>query len=140
MKVFKQLSLLVVSLSLFACSTQSTNDKPVDIAMEIQNSWQLISVDGQDVSNEINSTLNIDDENKATGKLACNNFFGGVDLEQDQLTIAQMGSTRMLCDEAANNVEMIVTNVLSGGAQVEITDGNLKLVGEQHSLTYSLQK
>lgn len=140
MKTFKLLSLLFISLSLFACSTQSASEQKVDIALEIQNSWQLLSIDGQTISSTINSTLNIDAENKATGKLACNNFFGAVVLNQEQLKIDQMGSTRMLCQEQENDVEMIVSNVLSDGAQVQLTEGNLKLIGKAHTLTYNLKK
>lgn len=140
MKTLKRLSLLIISLSLFACSAQTTTNSAVIEPQSLQNTWQLTSIDGQAINSAIDSTLSMDSEHKATGKLACNNFFGTVVLNDSHLKIEKMGSTRMFCEEQANKIEMIVSQVLNDGAEMQLTEDKLSLAGKEHTLTYTLKK
>ncbi|MFT5559850.1 MAG: heat shock protein HslJ, partial [Sphingobacteriales bacterium] len=125
MKFFKLLSLVFISLALFACSVEtadrmsSKNSVSQNITIsQIQKKWQLESIDGTPVRAEINSTLAVDAQGQATGRLACNNFFGRLELKDNMLKIEQMGSTRMLCAGIMNRVEMIVSSVLNNGSEI----------------------
>lgn len=103
---------------------------------QIQKKWQLESIDGTPVSAEINSTLAVDAQGQATGRLACNHFFGRLALKDNMLKIEQMGSTRMLCAGIMNRVEMIVSSVLNNGSEISLTKNRLSLAGKKHSLIY----
>jgi len=138
MKIFKQIAIVLLSLSLFACSTTAVNSmefKKIELS-QIQKEWQLMSIDDQNVDPEINSTLNIDLQGQATGKLACNNFFGSLELKDNTLKIAKMGSTRMMCAAPINDVEMVVSSVLSDWSEIQLTENGLSLSGKLHTLNY----
>jgi heat shock protein HslJ len=143
LKFFKLLSLVFISLALFACSVEtadrmsSKNSVSQNITIsQIQKKWQLESIDGTPVRAEINSTLAVDAQGQATGRLACNNFFGRLELKDNMLKIEQMGSTRMLCAGIMNRVEMIVSSVLNNGSEISLTKNGLSLAGKKHSLIY----
>ena len=125
---------------MFACSAPTTTNSAIIEAQSLQNTWQLMRIDGEAISSAIDSTLSMDSEHKATGKLACNNFFGTVVLNDNHLKIDKMGSTRMFCEEQANEIEMIVSQVLNDGAEMQLTEDKLSLKGQQHTLTYTLKK
>ena len=125
---------------MFACSAPTTTNSAIIEAQSLQNTWQLMRIDGEAISSAINSTLSMDSEQKATGKLACNNFFGTVVVNDNHLKIDKMGSTRMFCEEQANEIEMIVSQVLNDGAEMQLTEDKLSLKGKQHTLTYTLKK
>lgn len=135
--------LVVLSLStfLFACSNESnvateTVMKAIEI-QDIQQEWQLISIDSSDVT--ATSSLTVDEQAKATGNLACNNFFGTLELQENKLRIDKMGSTRKMCEPEVNSVEMTVSSTLSTWSEVQISDQKLTLTGEKHTLVYGIK-
>lgn len=148
MKLLKRLSLLFISLALFACSVKtaesmasknmiSKNRVSQNIALsQIQKKWLLESIDGTPVNAEINSTLEVDAQAQATGKLACNNFFGRLELKDNRLKIDPMGSTRMRCSGEMTQLEMILSSVLNDWSKVHLTENILSLSGKKHSLIY----
>lgn len=138
MKLFKQFSLLLISLALSACSAKTADSMASkNIAFsQIQKKWQLESIDDAPISAEINSTLMVDAQGQATGKLACNNFFGRLELKDNTLKIDPMGSTRMSCFGVMNQVEMIVSSVLNDWSEIHLTDNRLSLSGKKHTLSY----
>jgi heat shock protein HslJ len=152
LKLFKQLSLLFISLALFSCSEKtadsmssknitSENKVSQNITIsQIQKTWQLESIDGMPVNAEINSTLAVDAQGQATGRLACNNFFGRLELKDNTLKIDQMGSTRMRCDGIMNQVEMIVSSVLNNVSEINLTNNRLSLAGKKHTLIYRVDR
>lgn len=138
MKLFKQLSLFFISTALFACSAQTADSiaSQSSTFSQVQKKWQLESIDGTSISTEINSILAVDAQGQATGKLACNSFFGRLELKDNTLKIDQMGSTRMRCSGAGNQVEMIVSSVLNNWSEIQFTDNKLSLSGKKHTLIY----
>lgn len=138
MKIFKQISLLLISLSLFACAAKTVNSMEAqNIALsQLQKEWRLVSIDGQLIPPEISSTLNVDMQARATGKLACNNFFGTLALKDNTLKISPMGSTRMFCSEPVNAIEMVVSSVLNDWSEIKLAGSELTLSGKTHTLTY----
>lgn len=138
MSIFKQLALLLISLSLFACSTTTVSSmESQHIALtQMQKKWRLVRINGQSINPEINSTLNVDPQAQATGKLACNNFFGTLILKDNSLKIDPMGSTRMMCPKPMSDVEIIVSSVLNDWSEIQLTSSELTLSGKTDTLTY----
>jgi heat shock protein HslJ len=143
MRFIKKIAVLLTTLFLVSCSAE-TNDQ-VQIAntliesMQIQQQWRLVAIDGQAIDPQINSTLSISDGNKATGNLACNAFFGTLQVQENQLKIDKMGSTRKMCEDKVNAVEFIVAAVLSDWSEVSLDGESLTLLGKVHKLRYKVQ-
>ncbi|GLS90684.1 heat-shock protein HslJ [Psychromonas marina] len=135
----KLTTIIVLSLStlLFACSNNTnTTMQPIQL-QDLQKEWKLTSIDNNPVQSM--SSISVDEQAKATGNLACNNFFGAVELQANKLRIDKMGSTRKMCEPAVNDVEMIVSNTLSSWSEVKINNQQLTLTGAEHTLTYTLK-
>lgn len=137
----KLVTLVVLSLStfLFACSNEPTAKvemMPIQM-QDLQQEWQLTSIDNMAV--ETKSNLKVDEKASATGNLACNNFFGTLELQTNKLRIDKMGSTRKMCEPAVNDIEMIVSSTLSDWSTVEMNGKQLTINGEKHTLTYTMK-
>ncbi len=143
MNLFKTATALLFSLSLFACSsgTDNTTDiSPTAVELaQLQNEWQLMNIDQRAVDAGISSTIRIDAQSKATGNLACNNFFGALELQNNQLRIEKMGSTRKMCREQTNEIEMTVASVLADWSEIQLNGQTLILTGKEHKLTYQVK-
>jgi heat shock protein HslJ len=130
------LTILSISTLLFACSNANTANTPAQ-ASDLQQEWQLVSLDGNAVTGA--SSLKIDIDAQATGNLACNNFFGTLTLQDNKVRIDKMGSTRKMCEPAVNEVEMKVSSALSSWSEVQLQDKKLTLTGEVHTLVYKIK-
>ncbi len=139
----KLATLIVVSLStlLFACSNESNiNSETTMQAIELQDlqkEWQLISIDNNTI--EVTSSLTVDNQSEATGNLACNSFFGTLELQENKLRIDNMGSTRKMCEPEVNSVEMTVSSTLSTWSDIKISEQKLILTGDKHTLVYRIK-
>jgi len=135
----KLASLIILSLStfLFACSSEPAAKTQLIQMQDLQQQWHLVSIDNKTVETE--SNLKIDDKASATGNLACNNFFGTLELQANKLRIDKMGSTRKMCEPALNDIEMIVSSTLSGWSKAAISDNQLTISGEKHTLIYAIK-
>lgn len=135
--------LVVLSLStlLFACSNESNvkaqKEMQTVALQDLQKEWQLVSIDNKIIQSA--SNLNVDTQAKATGNLACNNFFGTLTLQENQLRIDKMGSTRKMCEPTVNSIEMTVSGTLSTWSDVKVSEKELILTGEKHTLIYHLK-
>ena len=138
---FAPLVALSLSTLLFACSNESAvsaeETSPVITLSDIQKEWQLVSIDHNEIS--ATSSLNVDDQAKATGNLACNNFFGTIELQENKVRIEKMGSTRKMCEPEVNKVEMTVSSTLSSWSEVNISEQKLTLTGDKHTLVYRIK-
>jgi heat shock protein HslJ len=110
--------------------------QPIELS-DLQKEWKLVSID----SNMIKaiSNLSVDAQAKATGKLACNSFFGTLELQKNKLRIDKMGSTRKMCEPEINTIEMMVSSTLSTWSEVKIDEQKLILTGKKHTLIYDLK-
>ncbi|WP_372881673.1 META domain-containing protein [Psychromonas sp.] len=138
MNICKPILLLLTSLSLFACSAETLSgmeSQPIALA-QIQKQWHLIGIDGQTISPGINSTFQVDKQSRVAGKLACNNFFGTLILQDNRLKVDPMGSTRMMCPKPMNEIEMVISSVFNDWSDIQLTANKLILSGKKHTLTY----
>ena len=86
------LAVLSMSIFMFACSNEtSMATTPIQV-QDLQQEWQLVSIDNNTI--ETLSSLSVDEQAKASGNLACNNFFGTLALQDNKVRIDKMGSTR----------------------------------------------
>ncbi len=79
-----------------------------------QNEWQLIQLNnvGKDYGK---ASIKFDTtENRVSGNTGCNNFFGSYNVQGEYISFAQMGATKMLCDEESNKTENEFFKILSG--------------------------
>lgn len=144
MKFIKIIPLLCTQLLLFSCSAETAStiapETTLITAPQIQQQWLLVGIDGQPVNTRISSTLNVSAANKATGNLACNNFFGTLQVHNNRLKIDKMGSTRKMCQPPINEVESIVTAILSDWSQVQVNAQEMTLIGKAHRLHYKMKQ
>jgi len=139
-KPIKRITLLLSSLFLFACGSHSTASTATISPTQLQHEWVLINVDGRMINTSINSTIKISTENKASGNLACNLFFGELIQQGNEVKITKMGSTRKMCGADTMQVESTISNVLNNRSKVSLFEDKLTLTSKSHQLTYQLAK
>jgi len=126
-------TLLILALStlLFACNNQSSTEQA------FQKEWKLISIDNQPL--QLTSTLTVDAQEKATGNLACNNFFGTLAIQENKVRIDKMGTTRKSCSPEVNHIEMAVSDTLTTWSEIKVSAEELTLIGKKHTLIYAIE-
>lgn len=128
--------ILLVSTFLVACSSESSVLTTLAVQQqELQKEWRLVSINNKTVT--ATSYLKVDKQTKASGKLACNNFFGTAILQANRLRIDKMATTRKQCGPDISSVEMMVSNTLSNWSEIQISAKKLILTGEKHKLVYT---
>lgn len=138
MKTAKIMMLMLSTIILGAC-TAETQIIPQKVNLpQLQHNWKLTHVDNIQLATIIKSTLKIDADNKTSGNLSCNNFFGEAEFVDNQLIIKNMANTRKMCGELKNSVEMDVSEVLGNWANVMVDNETLIVSNKKHSLTYQL--
>ena len=96
-----------------------------------ENNWKLIQMNniGKDygkASIKFETT-----ESRISGNTGCNSFFGSYKVEGEYIIFAQMGTTKMLCDEESNKTESEFLKILSGQKlRYDLADQVLNLYDE----------
>lgn len=94
--------------------------------------WVLESFtdsEGNLVSALAGSQATLDFENgQASGQSGCNSFGGGFSVSGNALTIGQLASTLMACEESLMAQEAAFLQALSAAASYNIVDGKLQIV------------
>ena len=127
--------LSVSALLLTACSSSG----PAVVNSELMHHhWNLSAIDGVAIPSEIKSDLEIAEHLTINGLAGCNRFFGSVTLEKNRLVAEPLASTMMACSPQEQTVETAVMQTLGTGATVNNKGSELELVGDKHTLTYTL--
>ncbi len=93
-----------------------------------ENEWKLIQMNnvGKDygkASIKFNTA-----ENRISGNTGCNNFFGSYKVDGEYISFAQMGATKMLCNEESNQTESEFLKILSDKKlRFDVADQTLNL-------------
>lgn len=144
MKFISKKPVFLTTLFLFACSAETTSNieaqKSKIEPVQIQQKWALVAIDGQAVDTQIGSTLAVAPDDNATGNLACNRFFGTLQLQENRLRIDKMASTRKMCEGEVNDIEMIVSSTLGDWSEVSLNGNKLILTGKRHKLSYTIEQ
>lgn len=134
---FINVALVLFALLLLGCSSTSPEQVARQNALShLEKDWKLLSIDGDTVNPNINSTLHLDIKRKATGSLGCNLFWANAELKDNKFIIKRIASTRKMCNKKANNVEKKVINVFTSGSQLQVSQTTLILTGKTHTLKY----
>ena len=98
--------------------------------------WMIAEIDGKAPVTGSTPTLAFDADGKLNGNGSCNRFFGGYTLSGEGLTIAEVGSSMMACEEPVMAQEMLFLDVLKSVSRFEIgADGALILHDDGGSRT-----
>ncbi|MFZ4832100.1 heat shock protein HslJ [Rouxiella sp. Mn2063] len=139
----------VAALTLSACSMSkpSPSDKaaavdhpPAITAQDLQHHrYELISVDGEAVNSaqpRPGPTIEFGEKMHVSGGM-CNRFMGQGELQNSVLTVKQLASTMMLCnDKQLNKWDQLIGEVLANGAKVTLQNNQLTLTQGKHQLVY----
>lgn len=67
---------------------------------------------------------------RASGSGGCNSYTAALTYAEDRLSLAQIASTQMACDEPTMNMETIYFEALAKAERYQIVDGQLVLLGD----------
>lgn len=71
----------------------------------IGTSWLARDIDGRGVLDDLRSTLVVESAERVSGQAGCNRYFGRVGLEESNIGISRVGSTKMACPPAVMDQE-----------------------------------
>jgi len=111
---------------LWAAQTQADEDS-VPLPKELKGQWQVVSVDGVAPADKQPRTLVINSE-KVSGKAGCNNYFGGYQLNGDQIIFEQIATTEKYCAEAIMDEEQRYLQYLDRIEAWKVEKGQLLLL------------
>ncbi|RCU44722.1 META domain-containing protein [Chryseobacterium lacus] len=121
----KTLLTLAIAAMITSCApTSTTVHQP---ANTIQKTWELVSLEGQEVTTSTPIYLNFAD-NKLSGNTGCNTVNGNFTImNTTQIKFSQLASTRMMCDRYDMKIENEMLEVLKTADNFTINDGKLML-------------
>jgi heat shock protein HslJ len=79
-----------------------------------------------DVPDEVEVTLSLSG-GEAVGSAGCNSYFGSYEIDAESLTFGPLGSTLMLCQDVAQNVEDAYMTLLADVAGWSVVDKTMSL-------------
>ena len=131
--MYRRISVIsVLFLLLSGCALMSTS------APAVQGHWILVEVDGEPVMDkaqgdkkQANFSLNLGENNVASGRLACNSWRATYHLEGNTLRLSQAMSTRAYCllpNDELRAIERAFPAVLNHGEIAAATGNELLLV------------
>ena len=115
------LSLVAFALVAAACG----NDSSVEDHLE-GPVWELVELIGTELPDDAAPTLQLSD-GTASGVAGCNNFTGGYEREDRDLTFGPLATTRKLCAPPLDNVESAYLAALGDVASYSIEGNRLIL-------------
>ncbi|WP_392552881.1 META domain-containing protein [Orbus wheelerorum] len=137
-KIVTLCAVVGASALLAACSSNQTDNN-------IVGSYLLVSVNDQPIPNAIPPVLNITQDSSVTniqlnGKM-CNIFNGQAIYQNGVLQAADgVAMTRVFCNEPTlNQLDTVIGDMLSKGANVEKVNGKLVLKSGNNTLVYQQQ-
>ncbi|MGP3591814.1 heat shock protein HslJ [Vagococcus sp. WN89Y] len=131
----KIVTLVALSVLLSGCvSSRSTTIKADQLA---DQRFVLETVNGKAVQTaEQAPEISFDKDLRVSGKM-CNRFMGQGKLSDGALTVKHMGMTMMLCAEPQlNELDHTINDMLSQGAQVDLTGEQLTLTTASQTLLF----
>ncbi|MEN3931550.1 META domain-containing protein [Microvirga sp. W0021] len=106
----------------------------------ISGEWQVEKISTENVTADIETTLNITEDGKVNGSGGCNRYVGSADIQDDTISFSQMASTRMACMEPAMAREQTYLKALETVKGWKIEDGKLVLIDSEKKPVIVLHK
>ena len=134
----KLLSIFIFSLiSIQSCGSQTTNNTHP----EIPSGLYTIKALADNKTPPESLTIKFDTiTNGVSGFSGCNRFFGSYTIENSAIKFEKMASTRMLCEEMANQIEMEFLQSLEKITYFSFENNTLKLFTDKKVLIEANQK
>lgn len=82
---------------------------PADL---LDRSWRVVDIAGERVSEGESQPHMLFESGRVSGMAGCNRFFGAFDIEGRAVTIGNLGSSQMMCPEAAMATEALLLEAL----------------------------
>jgi heat shock protein HslJ len=130
------LLLLVLVYLLQGCSQTVITQEP---SFSITGSWQLIQINEQPVDwsdAQAKPGLTVSDDNRVSGFSGCNQFFGQLSIQGNQLVIEKMGMTRKMCLSSDMFIEDTISAVLPKWSSYQLTNSQLVLANGENRLVF----
>lgn len=137
----KIITMTMLPLLLAACSNSAIETTQISSEDLQHHNWTLIEIDGELLTTPDKMqapNLEISEKMMANGNAGCNNFFGQSELKENKFRIEKMGMTMKMCREDAMATENILTKSLSQWNDMTLTEENLILTNENHTLKFEL--
>ncbi|WP_298238697.1 META domain-containing protein [uncultured Algibacter sp.] len=97
------------------------------IMKELNGTYKITNLHNADVSSfELNITFNKDTKG-VNGFSGCNRFFGSYTLDNEKLKFDSLGSTRMSCQDDANNIEAQLLKALESANTILFNEEGFSL-------------
>ena len=126
--------MILVGLLLSGCQ----NALDVDADALMHHSWRLEQIDQQPIDSRRPIVLAFGERLALKGQTGCNQFFGQATLNQTQLQINGLGTTKQLCPPEQRWIENAILNTLRDSSKLQLTQDHLVIKGGKHTLQYRL--
>ena len=138
MKIKTMLTVLSVLL-LLGLTACNDNKKPLDSKDLLHRSFVLASIDDKPFTGEKVPTLEFNEGFRVSGAV-CNRYVGQAELKDNTLTVPNMASTKMFCnDKVLDELESSISRMLVTGAKVSLENNVLTLEDSSQKLTFVLK-
>lgn len=134
----KLASLMLATMVLAGCA--QSGDKTTVTAQDLQHHrYVLQTVDGKPLTGIKRLPELSFGENMHISGAMCNRFMGQATLEGNTLKANGLGMTMMMCAEPQlNQLDRMINDMLTSGAQTSLEEQKLTLKTSQHTLVYKL--
>jgi heat shock protein HslJ len=125
MRYFVLPIILLLCAAIIGCSSSSTSVK-ISLPLE-KTKWVLTSLNGKDVKTEKVYILFTKETSGLSGQSFCNSYFASYTTSDDgSLTVSELGSTKMACDEMSDETEYF--SAIGSAKSYKISDNGLSLL------------
>ncbi|CAN7321416.1 META domain-containing protein [Pararhizobium sp. LjRoot238] len=97
------------------------------VPAELVGTWLAEDIDGGSVIDDLQTTLEINDDGTYSGFAGCNNYTGTFNLKGNDIIFGPAGATRKMCVPAVMDQEMKFFDALKSGLSWRIEDTKLVL-------------
>ena len=91
--------------------------------------WRPTRLGADEIAADSEMFVSFEVDGSIKGHGGCNKFFGSLQTTDGELSVGELGATRMACSPAIMDREMAFMKALQDTAQFEIGENSLQLVG-----------
>ncbi|QLM08321.1 heat shock protein HslJ [Escherichia fergusonii] len=129
----------LIALSLLTAGCVSNGKMFVNRDQLQHHRFVLESVNGKPVTGETTQPELSFGENMTVSGSMCNHFTGKGKLSDGELRVKDLAMTRKMCtNPQLNELDKTISQMLSNGAQVDLTANQLTLATAEHTLMFKL--
>lgn len=121
---------IITLLLITMASCQSASNK--DISKSIVGKWTITNINSKKTLEKAPPFIEFKSDGKISGFNGCNNFFGGYTVKENKVSFTQFGSTKMFCQQEANNFEQGFNKTISLMDKIEVNDDQLTITSKEN--------